>query len=250
MVSLIYNYIDLSGYPIIHRLFTILSISGQICLCNLEAQQIDYFKLSFTNKYYRPSVSVSFNQKLWYTKAFVLVSWQCQITRKFFETVSRISNGFWNLTCVYNILSVCTSWPNASSWFCQNDHSERFQWQKGLTFKRVWSPLSYKQIGMPVIGKRLQQNQCRKVLKPKKPRDLRGLKATHVAGPKKEILLKHQGTKGNWKSRASNDLEHLSFVMNFVHFSSRLATTKSFCSTSLTESILSQSCSPKHHCWQ
>lgn len=82
MVSLINNYIDLSGYPTIHRLFTILSISGQICLCNLEAQQIDYFKLSFTNKYYRPSVSASFNQKLWYTKAFVLVSWQCQITRK------------------------------------------------------------------------------------------------------------------------------------------------------------------------
>lgn len=92
---------------------------------------------------------------------------------------------------------------------------ERFQWQKGLTFESVWSPLSYKQIGMPVIGKRLQQNQCRKVLKPKKPRDLRGLKASNVAGPKKEILLPKQGTKGNWKSRASNDLEHLSFVRKF-----------------------------------
>ena len=127
---------------------------------------------------------------------------------------------------------------------------ERFQWQKGLTFESVWSPLSYKQIGMPVIGKRLQQNQCRKVLKPKKPRDLRGLKPSNVAGPKKEILLIFQGTKGNWKSRASNDLEHFSFVRKFVHFSSRLATTKSFCSTSLTESILSQSCSPKHQSWQ
>ena len=81
---------------------------------------------------------------------------------------------------------------------------ERFQWQKGLTFESVWSPLSYEQIGMPVIGKRLQQNQCRKVLKPKKPRDLRGLKASNVAGPKKEILLKtrHQAP------REIRDFEH------------------------------------------
>ena len=130
-------------------------------------------------------------------------------------SLKRIKNKSWILRfdlclqyiiCMH-ILAKCVILLYFSKWSKKDFNGKRHRLSK-----IVWSLLSYKHIGMPVIGKGLQQNQCRKVLKPKKPCDLRGLKASNVASPKKEILLKtrHQG-KFEISTWASNDLEHLEY---------------------------------------